>query len=95
MPAGEMRWASSYAPVDVAVEAGVLAPVLAPADGLIIAEFDVRCAGHVLMEGNTLLGSVELEMLVVLRMNREFMKYMRQHYNHLTSDHFGQTVVEP
>ena len=55
----------------------------------------LRCAGHVLMEGNTLLSDEELEMLVILRINREFMVYMRQHYNHLTNDHFGQTVVDP
>ena len=34
-------------------------------------------------------------MLVIPRINREFMVYMRQHYNHLTNDHFGQTVVDP
>ena len=55
----------------------------------------LRCAGHVLTEGNTVLSDEELEMLVVLRMNREFMEYMRKHYNHLTRDHFGKTVVSP
>ena len=34
-------------------------------------------------------------MLVILRMNREFMEYMRANYNHLTSDHFGRTMVSP
>ena len=34
-------------------------------------------------------------MLVILRMNRDFMEYMREHYNHLTNDHFGKTVVNP
>ena len=34
-------------------------------------------------------------MLVVIRMNRKFMEYMRKHYNHLTKDHFGKTVVSP
>ena len=34
-------------------------------------------------------------MLVVLRMNRGFMKFMRTHYSHLITDqHFGHTVVE-
>ena len=33
----------------------------------------------------------ELEMLVNLRMNREFMQFMW--HNHLTKDHFGFTVV--
>ena len=44
---------------------------------------------------NTLLKDEELEMLVVLRMNRDFMKFMRTHYNDLTKDHFGRTVVDP
>ena len=47
-----------------------------------------------LTEGNTLLGDEELEMLVILRMNRKFMEFMRKHYNHLTKDHFGYTVVK-
>ena len=55
----------------------------------------LRCAGHVLTEGNTLLSDEELEMLVILRMNRDFMEFMRAHYNHLTNDHFGHTVVSP
>ena len=28
-------------------------------------------------------------------MNKDFMEYMREHYNHLTQDHFGHTVVSP
>ena len=54
----------------------------------------LRCAGHVLTEGNTLLADDELEMLVVLRMNYKFMRFMRKHYNHLTKDSFGQSVVK-
>ena len=48
-----------------------------------------------LTEGNSLLSDEEIEMLVVLRMNRTFMEYMRANYYHLTSDHFGHTVVNP
>ena len=33
-------------------------------------------------------------MLVVLRMNRSFMQFMREHYNELTTDHFQRTVVD-
>ena len=55
----------------------------------------LSCANNVLTEGNSLLSDEELEMLVVLRMNRKFMEYMRKHYNHLTKDHFGKTVVSP
>jgi hypothetical protein len=48
----------------------------------------------VLTEGNTLLSDEELEMLVILRMNRDFMQFMREHYNELTKDHFQRTVVD-
>ena len=47
----------------------------------------------VLVDGNTLLSDEELEMIVVLRMNRAFMKYMRTHYNHLSKQEFASTVV--
>ena len=46
------------------------------------------------LEGNTLLKNEELEMLVVLQMNRDFMAFMRENYNYLTMDQFGQTVVD-
>ena len=52
-------------------------------------------ANLVMTDGNTLLSDEELEMLVILRMNRDFMIYMREHYNHLTKDTFGRTVVSP
>ena len=45
-------------------------------------------------EGNTLLGEKELEMLVVLRMNREFMVFMREHYAEELKEAFGKTVVK-
>jgi len=35
-------------------------------------------------DGNTLLGDEELEMLVILRMNRDFMKFMRDNYSDLS-----------
>ena len=54
----------------------------------------LRCAGHVLTEGNTLLSDEELEMLVILRMNRDFMHFMRKHYGHLAKETFGKTVVD-
>ena len=53
----------------------------------------LSCANDVLTEGNTLLDDEELEMIVILRMNRKFMQFMRANYNHLTNDHFGFTVV--
>ena len=53
----------------------------------------LRCAGHVLTEGNTLLGDEELEMLVVLRMNRNFMRFMREKYGDVVKQPYGKTVV--
>ena len=58
-------------------------------------ERGLRCAGHVLTEGNTLLNDDELEMLVVLRMNRDFMSFMREHYSELVKEHFKGTVIDP
>ncbi|KAI9344980.1 hypothetical protein BDR26DRAFT_932541 [Obelidium mucronatum] len=43
----------------------------------------LSCANSILTEGNTLLGEIELEMLVLLRMNRDFMVFMREHYSHV------------
>ena len=54
----------------------------------------MRCAGHVLTEGNTLLGDRELEMLVILRMNRDFMEFMRKHYSRLNLEQFGRTIID-
>ena len=53
----------------------------------------LSCANNVIDKGNTLLGDEELEMLVVLRMNREFMQFMREHYSAEAKEMFGQTVV--
>ena len=38
----------------------------------------MRRSTHVLTEGNTLLLDEELEMLVILRMNRDFMQYVHE-----------------
>ena len=59
----------------------------------------LRCAGHVLTDGNTLLDNAELEMLVILRMNRRFIEFMRDHYpdvvQQLAKQQFGFSVVDP
>ena len=46
--------------------------------------------------GNTLLGDQMLEMLVVLRMNREFMEFMRKDYAEemMMMQPFNMTVIE-
>ena len=54
----------------------------------------LRCAGHVLTEGNTLLDDAELQMHVVLRMNRKFMEFMRKNYQDELKEAFGKTIVE-
>jgi hypothetical protein len=51
------------------------------------------CAKKVLPEGRTLLSSEELEMVVLLRMNEEFMKYMRVTHPTVVKEKFGRTVV--
>ena len=45
--------------------------------------------------GNTLLGDKMLEMLVVLRMNREFMEFMRREYAEeiMKTQPFNMTVI--
>lgn len=45
-------------------------------------------------EGNSLLSEEEVTMLVVLRMNRSFMKHMREHYGKYVREAFGMTVVD-
>ena len=44
------------------------------------AERIISASNTVMNEGNTLLNDGDLEKLVVLRMNREFMHHMRDHY---------------
>ena len=53
----------------------------------------LSCANLSLTEGNTMLGVEELEMLVVLRMNRKFMDFMRAHYKDELKEAFGASVV--
>jgi len=60
------------------------------------AERAISGANLVMTDGNTLLGDKELEMLVVLRMNRELMEFMRREYADeikLTQP-YNMTVVE-
>jgi hypothetical protein len=57
------------------------------------AERVISQANLVMTNGNTLLSDEELEWLVVLRMNRDFMDYMRSHFKHLVMNQFKMTVV--
>ena len=53
----------------------------------------LSCANNVITKGNTLLADIELEMIVTLRMNREFMRFMRKYYAAQAKQAFGMTVV--
>lgn len=53
----------------------------------------LRAAGHVLDEGNTLLDNDELEKLVILRMNRSFMQFMRSNHADIVQDSHLNTLV--
>ena len=46
------------------------------------------------LPGNTMLGSKEVEMLSVLRINRPFMEYARSHYAEAAKQQFNKTVVD-
>ena len=58
-----------------------------------ICERILRAAGLVLDDGNTMLADATLEKLTLLRINRGFMEFMREHYNHLSHQDFKMTVV--
>ena len=51
-------------------------------------------ANLVMTSGTSLLSDEEMEMLVILRMNREFMKFMREHYADLSLQDFKQTTID-
>ena len=53
----------------------------------------LSCSNLVMTDGNTMLSDEEVEMLVVLRMNRKWMVFMREHYKGTAMELFGQTVV--
>jgi len=44
-------------------------------------------------EGNKLLDTEEINMLIVLRMNREFIQHMHEIYPKLSGQNFNQTLV--
>lgn len=49
---------------------------------------------QVLTKGNSVLGLNEINMVAVLRMNREYMKYMRQKHPEASQQHFNMTVLK-
>ena len=50
-------------------------------------------ANLILTKGNTLLSDEKVNMLVVLRMNRDFMKYMRKYYAHIDRSSLATTIT--
>jgi hypothetical protein len=50
---------------------------------------------QILTKGNSLLSPDEINKVVVLRMNREYMKYMRQKHPEASLQHFNMTVLKP
>ena len=53
----------------------------------------LSCANQVVVNGNTLLKDEEIEMVVVLRMNCEFMQFMRRYYAAEAKQAFGQSLA--
>lgn len=53
------------------------------------------CANAVVTEGpgNTLLSDDEMELLVMLRMNKGFMEFMRTHYPHVARETFALGTI--
>ena len=54
----------------------------------------LSCANNIIQANNTLLSDSELEMLVVLRMNKDFMEFMRAHYADKARERFGMQIVD-
>ena len=51
-----------------------------------------RCAKDVLTEGNSLLSDEEINMVLVPRMNRPFVEYMRKAYSSVRKQNFNITL---
>ena len=54
----------------------------------------LSCANLVVTDGNTLLKDQSVTKLTILRMNREFMEWMRANYNAESRQKFKTTVVD-
>ena len=49
-------------------------------------------ANHGVTDGNTLLDHAEVEMVCVLRMNKWFMEFMREHHPEVADEKFGCNI---
>ena len=54
----------------------------------------LSAANLIMTDGNTLLDDAELEMLTILRINRNFMEFMRANYNAESRQNFKQTLID-
>ena len=54
----------------------------------------ISAANLVVNDGNTLLSDRHVEMVTILRMNRNFMEFMRANYNHVARQAFGANVAK-
>ena len=54
----------------------------------------LSCADNLIKSDNTLLDDIEIEMVVTLRMNRDFMEFMRANYANMLREQFGMTIAE-
>ena len=52
------------------------------------------CANQVLTLGNILLSDGEMEKLVMCRMNRDFMVFMRKNYPQVADEHFEFEILK-
>ena len=54
----------------------------------------ISAANLIVNEGNTVLSDRHVEKLTILRMNRDFMEFMRANYNSVARQEFGASVVQ-
>ena len=56
----------------------------------------VNSAGKFIFnDSNSMLSPEEMNMLATLRMNKEFMEYMRENYSHIGKQQFNMTMLTP
>ena len=53
----------------------------------------ISAGNNVMTDGNTSLNENELEMLILLRINRDLMIFMQEKYAHISKQNFKQTII--
>ena len=59
----------------------------------IFCERIISTGNLVMIDGHTLLNDIELEMLILLRINRDFVKFRQEKYVHISKQNFKQTII--